>query len=113
MKYILAMLFIADVLLTVSFAPAFGAFYFKWANKKGAIASIISTLIVGIITLIVKWGSHGLEHNEWMVLYVCTSLPIMFISLYIFSKFTKTDEKETEKRNKFYEKIGRKLYSYN
>ncbi|MCM8772930.1 MAG: sodium:solute symporter family protein [Candidatus Omnitrophica bacterium] len=107
MKYILAMLFVADVLLTVSFAPAIGAFYFKWANRKGAIASIISTLIIGIITLIAKWGPHGLDHNEWMVLYVSTSLPVMFISLFLFSKLTKTDTKELEKIKKFYLKIGK------
>lgn len=107
MKYILAMLFVADVLLTVSFAPSIGAFYFKWANRKGAIASIISTLIVGIITLWVKWGPHGLEHNEWMVLYVSISLPVMFITLFLFSKFTKSDEKEIERRNKFYLRIGK------
>ncbi|MCM8785720.1 MAG: sodium:solute symporter family protein [Candidatus Omnitrophica bacterium] len=108
MKYILAMLFIADVLLTVSFAPAVGAFYFKWANRKGAIASIISTLIVGIITLAAKWGPYGLEHNEWMVLYVSISLPVMFISLFLFSKLTKHGTKELEKINKFYLNLQKK-----
>ncbi|MCM8818221.1 MAG: sodium:solute symporter family protein [Candidatus Omnitrophica bacterium] len=109
MKYILAMLFIADVLLTVSFAPAIGAFYFKWASRKGAIASITSTLIVGIITLAAKWGPHGLEHNEWMVLYVSISLPVMFISLFLFSKLTKPDAKELERRNKFYLNLQKQL----
>jgi Na+/proline symporter len=109
MKYILAMLFIADVLLTVSFAPAIAAFYFPWANRKGVIASIITTLIVGIITLTLKWGPHGLEHNEWMVLYVSFSLPFMFISLFIFSKITKMDEEEIKRRDAFLKKIGKTI----
>ncbi|MCD6220826.1 sodium:solute symporter family protein [bacterium] len=108
MKYILAMLFIADVLLTVSFAPAIGAFYFPWVNRKGAIASIVSTLIVGVVTLILKWGPYGLEHNEWMVLYVSTALPVMFISLFVFSKITKADEEEIKRRNTFLKKLERK-----
>jgi len=57
----------------------------------------------------VKWGPHGLEHNEWMVLYVSYSLPLMFISLFIFSKFTKMDEEEIKRRDAFLKKIGKTI----
>jgi len=106
MKYLLASLLVADVLLTVLLFPCLGGFYFWWTNGKGAVVSMIVTLVIGFGTMALKWGDHGLDHNKWMPLYVAASLPAMFLVGIGVSLMTKVSPEERERRLAFHDKVG-------
>ena len=105
-KYLMTSLLITNILLAMLFFPCVAGFYVWHINQKGALASMVVCLATGAVTMVMNWGTDGLDFNAWMPLYVCAVVPLTFATGIVTSLLTKTSATETAMRIAFYERVG-------